>query len=211
MVNGHRQFFLTLHNALPQHKLLVAQRISAQNHIVWYMVAIEKYTGRDTDSGDAHESRTQYHIHLSFRTKHQLGAKLFRTRLVEWWSEVSGGSQSDVYMKPGIGSFEQNANYITKEPLDGHKTLDLMDVEPIFYPTRDYVEEAGRTKVSSGDIIKLLDLGMTYTDILRIHPAWCLSNGARLKSFIKDYNPIAFEKRALNKVSQNPSDPAAWF
>lgn len=195
MVNGHRQFFITLHNAQPKHKALVAQRISAQNHIVWYMVALEEYTGRETDSGDNHVSRTPYHIHLSFRTKHQLGAKLFRTRLVEWWSSVASGNNCDVFMQPGQGSFTDCANYITKEPLDGHKNLSQMDKEPIFYPTRDYVEPAGRTKVSSGDIIKLLDSGKTYKDILRIHPEWCLSNGARLKSFIKDYKPIALENQ----------------
>lgn len=193
---GHRQFFLTLHSAQPQDKAKVVARLKNLNHVVWYMVALEPYTGRENDDGSEHKARTDYHLHVMFRVKNQISGKKLRQRWVQWWSSVSrGATDQDVYQRPGEGSFADNVNYITKVPQDEHKSSEQLDPEPVIWPT-DYVEEPGRVKVSAEDIIKELQAGKTYEDLLRQWPAYMLNNGHKVKAFIKDYKPIVKEIQA---------------
>ena len=190
---GHRQFFLTLHSAQPQDKAKVVKRLQNMNHIVWYMVALEPYTGRENDDGSEHKARTPYHLHVMFRVKNQISGKKLRARWVQWWSAQSrGATDQDVYERPGEGSFAQNKDYIVKVPTDEHKSMEQLDPEPVIWPT-DYVEEPGRVKVSSDDIIKEIQDGKTYEDLLRKWPAYMLNNGHKVKAFLKDYKPIVKE------------------
>jgi hypothetical protein len=190
---GHRQFFLTLHSAQPQDKAKVHKRLQQMNHIVWYMVALEPYTGRENDHGTEHKARTPYHLHVMFRVKNQISGKKLRARWVQWWSSVSrGATGQDVYERPGEGSYADNMNYITKVPQDEHKTSEQLDPEPIIWP-ENYVEAPGRVKVSSEDIIKEIQDGKTYEDLLRKWPSYMLNNGHKVKAFMKDYKPIVKE------------------
>lgn len=193
MGQGHRQFFLTLHSAQPQDKAKVVSRLKNMNHIVWYMVALEPYTGRENDDGSEHKARTPYHLHVMFRVKNQISGKKLRARWVQWWSATSkGATDQDVYERPGEGSFESNRNYITKVPQDEHKSAEQLDPEPVIWPD-NYVEEPGRVKVSSEDIITEIQNGKSYEDLMRKWPAYMLNNGHKVKAFMKDYKPIVKE------------------
>jgi len=190
---GHRQFFLTLHSAQPQDKDKVIKRLQNMNHMVWYMVALEPYTGRENDDGSEHKARTPYHLHVMFRVKNQVSGKKLRARWVQWWSVISrGATDQDVYERPGEGSFASNRDYITKVPQDEHKSSEQLDPEPVIWPA-DYVEEPGRVKVSVDDIIKEIQDGKNYEDLLRKWPAYMLNNGHKVKAFMKDYKPIVKE------------------
>lgn len=197
---GHRQFFLTLHSAQPQDKDKVIKRLQNLNHVQWYMVALEPYTGRENDDGSEHKARTPYHLHVMFRVKNQVSGKKLRARWVQWWSATSrGATDQDVYERPGEGSFASNRDYITKVPQDEHKSAEQLDPEPVIWPA-DYVEEPGRVKVSVDDIIAEIQAGKTYEDLLRKWPAYMLNNGHKVKAFMKDYKPIV--KEILSKKAQ---------
>ena len=194
---GHRQFFLTFHSATPDLKVKAVNRLKGMNHIVWYMVALEPYTGRENDDGTDHVSRTNHHLHVMFRVKNQISGKLVRQRWSQWWRACSkGATEADVYQRPGEGSFADNMNYITKVPADEHKSSEQLDPDPTIFPI-DYVEPAGRVRVSQEEIIGLLNDGKKYLDLLRLHPAYCLGAGSRLKTFVKEYEPIAKEIQAV--------------
>lgn len=193
---GHRQFFLTLHSAQPQDKAKVVRRLQAMNQVVWYMCALEPYTGRECDDGSEHTARTAHHLHVMFRVKNQVSGKKLRALWVKWWRAVSlGATDQDVYERPGEGSFASNRDYITKVPLDEHKSSEQLDPEPVIWPV-DFVEEPGRVKVSSEDIITEIQNGKTYEDLLRKWPAYMLSNGHKVKTFLNDYKPIVREIQA---------------
>lgn len=193
---GHRQFFITLHSALSDHKVKAVNRLKQLNHIVWYMVALEPYTGRECEDGSQHEARTDHHLHIMFRVKNQISGKKVKANWLKWWKAVNeGATDQDVYERPGEGDFASNRNYITKVPTDEHKSAEQLDPEPIIYP-QDYVEAPGRVKVSQTDIINALNDGKKYLDLLRMYPEYCLGAGSRLKTFCKEYEPRAREIQA---------------
>ena len=192
---GHRQFFITLHSALPDHKVKAVHRLKQLNHLVWYMVALEPYTGRECDDGTEHKARTAHHLHIMFRVKNQISGKKVKANWLKWWKAVSGGTDQDIYERPGEGDFASNKNYIMKVPTDEHKSNEQLDPEPVIWP-EDYVEAPGRVKVSQTDIINALNDGKKYLDLLRMWPEYCLGAGSRLKTFCKDYEPRAKEIQA---------------
>jgi len=193
---GHRQFFLTLHSALPDHKGKAVNRLKQLNHVQWYMVALEPYTGRECEDGSQHEARTGHHLHVMFRVKNQISGKKVKANWVKWWKTVNQGStDQDVYERPGEGDFASNMNYITKVPTDEHKSSEQLDPEPVIFPI-DYVEAPGRVKVSQTDIVALLLEGKTYLDLLRKYPEYCLGAGSRLKTFCEEFKPIVKEHQA---------------
>lgn len=210
---GHRQFFLTLHSAQPQDKDKVIKRLEQMNHIVWKMVALEPYTSNEDDESQ-HVARTPYHLHVMFRVKNQVSGKKLRARWVQWWSATSrGATDQDVYERPGEGSFASNKDYITKVPMDEHKSSEQLDPSPYIWPD-NYVEEPGRVKVSTDDIVFEIQQGATYEDLLRKWPAHMLNNGHKVKAFMKDYKPIVKEIAAekaevarLAKLAEMPPVP----
>lgn len=193
---GHRQFFITLHSANPSHKDKAVKRLKQLNHIVWYMVALEPYTGRECDDGTEHKARTAHHLHVMFRVKNQISGKKVKANWIKWWNAVNtGATEQDVYERPGEGSFADNMNYITKVPTDEHKSSEQLDPEPIIFPI-DFVESPGRVKITQADIINALNDGKVYLDLLRMYPEYCLGAGSRIKTFCDDYRPIAKEVQA---------------
>jgi hypothetical protein len=125
--------------------------------------------------------------------KNQISGKKVKANWLKWWSAVNkGATDADVYERPGEGDFASNKSYITKVPTDEHKSAEQLDPEPVIYP-EDYVEAAGRAKVSQTEIISALNDGKTYLDLLRQYPEYCLSAGSRLKTFCTDYKPVAKE------------------
>jgi len=203
MGHGHRQFFLTLHSALPDLKVKAVNRLKQQNHVQWGMVALEPYTGRECDDGTEHKARTPHHLHVMFRVKNQISGKKIKANWVKWWKAVNkGATDQDVYERPGEGDFASNRDYITKVPVDEHKSSEQLDPEPVIWPI-DYVEAPGRVKVSQTDIINALNDGKKYLDLLRMYPEYCLGAGSRLKTFVKDYAPRA-------KEVQNERAQAEW-
>ena len=209
---GHRQFFLTLHSALPDHKVKAVNRLKQLNHLVWYMVALEPYTGRECDDGTEHTARTGHHLHIMFRVKNQISGKKVKANWLKWWKAVcKGATDQDIYERPGEGDFASNKSYITKVPTDEHKSSEQLDPEPVIYP-EDYVEAPGRVKVSQTDIINALNDGKTYLDLLRTMPEYCLGAGSRLKTFCEDYKPIAKEiqqQRAHEEWKKRQAERAA--
>jgi len=199
---GHRQFFLTLHSALPDHKVKAVNRLKQLNHIVWYMVALEPYTGRECEDGSQHEARTAHHLHLMFRVKNQISGKKVKANWLKWWKAVnSGATDQDVYERPGEGDFASNMNYITKVPTDEHKSSEQLDPEPVIFPI-DYVEQPGRVKVTQTEIVGLLKDGKTYVDLLRMYPEYCLGAGSRLKTFCEEYKVIVKEVQAERHLAE---------
>lgn len=190
---GHRQFFLTLHSAQPQDKAKAIKRLQNTNHMVWTIVALEPYTERENDDGSQHVARTPHHLHVMFRVKNQVSGKKLRAQWVKWWKAVSpGATDQDVYERPGEGSFASNVAYVTKVPMDEHKSSEQLDPEPYIWPT-DYVEAPGRVKVSTEEVVEFIQTGATYEDLLRKWPCWMLNNGHKVKAFMKAYAPIVKE------------------
>ena len=174
MGKGHRQFFLTLHSAFPQDKQRVVERIASMSQVVWYIVALEKYTDKEG-----------YHIHLMFRVGNNISGQLLKKRWTQWWAK----SDSDVFEQVGQGSFRSNVDYVTKVPVDEHKAMEQMDPDPVIWPT-DYQETEVKRPFGISDAIAMIQAGHKYDDILQEAPEWVFRNGPRLRKFIIEYRKV---------------------
>lgn len=190
MGKGQRQFFLTLHSAVPQDKERVVKRISSMSQIVWYIVALEKYTDKDG-----------YHIHCMFRVANNISGQLLKKRWTQWWAK----SDSDVFEQVGQGSFRTNVDYVTKVPADEHKAKDQMDPSPVIWPA-DYQEPEVERPFNIQEAIAMIEQGYGYNDILKKAPAWVFRNGPRLKKFISEYKKVIPVPRPLARPKINLQD-----
>lgn len=182
-------FSWIVHNATQDTKVQ-AEAWCQKSKLKWYVIALEPYT-----------DKPGHHLHLFFRLQNPRSVDQLHKFFITHFGKVADNDNTDkprckdILQEPLDGRFKDCINYVTNEYAGTHQ-LDpkVLDPSPIIYPINEDPEEVKKVSTKS-EIIRMLQEGKEYKDILRAYPEWCLTNGARLKSFIKDYKPIVREIR----------------
>lgn len=188
-------FLYVIHKANEKIKTQAEDWCKKQEH-KWYTIALEPYMQQDDNRGGTH------HLHLMFRAKNQRYPAAVTKQLMQIFDKP----REDIWQEPIQGRFKDQVNYVTNEYAGEHKdSPKVLDPQPIIYPLDTDPDDMKKKVCVKSEIIRMLNEGKGYKDILRAFPEWCLTNGGRLKQFIKEYKPIAQEIQRENyyKARQN--------
>lgn len=175
-----RQVFLTFHNVSPESKPQAIEFLNRfKTKLNWAIVCLEPYTDKDGQ-----------HLHVMYQHKNSVYPGPTRIKWVEYFKS----KESDVWMEPGLGKFVDNLEYATN-PYAGTHANDpkVVDTDPYFYPSRDFVEvELSARKSDSDSVIEDIRNGATFSQLLNTYPKYVLNNSSKIKKFMEDAKSCGF-------------------
>lgn len=181
-------FSWVIHNAT-QNTKVQAEAWCTKNKLKWYVIALEPYEDKDG-----------FHLHLFFRLPNPRSVDQMHKFFITYFGKEPDNERTDkprckdVLQEPLDGRFKDCINYVTNEYAGTH-TLNpkKLDPQPVIYPQDEDPDEVKKKVCVKSEIIRMLQDGADYKDIMRKFPEYCMVNGARLQKFIKEYKPIVRE------------------
>lgn len=195
MTTKIRQFFFTIHQAVPAEKAQAVEYCEGLEPC-WYMVGLEPYLDKEGS-----------HIHMMFQLKNPRSAQAVKAEVMKLFKR----DKTSLYQAKGLGRFKDNQNYLMCETAGEHKdNPKVLDPQPVIWP-ETYVEDLPKRVNESDSVIEDIRNGATLNQLLNTYPKYVLNNLSKIEKFMKAAKVAGFIRPQFQISRGNVERvPAPW-